>query len=80
MEQAEAAELRKRLKGSIATAAAKQSRLLKPLEQFSSVAALNASLTRLSRISEPLQRNITQAGLTITSATLLLGVGSASPP
>jgi len=73
LEQAESVELRQRLKQSAPSAAAKKpSRLLKPLEQFSSVSSLNAWLTRLSRISQPLQRDITQAGLKITVATLLL--------
>ena len=73
LEQAEGANLRKRLKQSAQTAAApKGSRLLKPLEQFSSVASLNAWLTRLSHVSVPMQRNITQAGLKVSVSTLLL--------
>jgi len=71
-EQAEAAQLRKRLKHSTEPVAVKTSRLLKPLDQFSSVGFLNASLTRLGRISEPLQRDITQAGLSISVSSLLL--------
>jgi tight adherence protein B len=72
-EQAEGAELRKRLKQAAPTATAtKSSRLLKPLQQFSSVASLNAWLTRLGHISQPLQRNLTQAGLTMSVSTLLL--------
>src|SRR4051812_28631172 len=72
LEQAEGAELRKRLKESVATAATKKSRLLKPLEQLSSVAALNTWLTKLGGISQPLQSDITQAGLTFSVSTLLL--------
>src|SRR6478609_4602949 len=72
LEQAEGAELKKRLKQTAETAAPKKSRLLKPLEQFSSVSSLNAWLTTLGRISQPLQRNITQAGLKISVSTLLL--------
>ena len=72
VEQAEGSELRKRLKQSVETTVTKKSRLLNPLEQFSSVSALNSSLRKLGRISQPLQRDITQAGLTITVSTLLL--------
>ena len=72
LEQAESVELRNRLKQSTETAAPKKSRLLRPLEQFSSVGALNTWLTKLGGISQPLQRDITQAGLKITVSTLLL--------
>jgi tight adherence protein B len=72
LEKTEAAELRQRLKESVHTTAAQKSRLLKPLEQFSSVAGLNAWLTKLGRISNPIQTNIAQAGLTLSVSTLLL--------
>jgi tight adherence protein B len=72
IEQAEGVELRKRLKQSAATAAPKKSRLLQPLQRFSSVTFLNASLTKLARVSLPLQRDITQAGLNISVSTVLL--------
>jgi tight adherence protein B len=72
LEQAEGVELQRRLMQSAETAAPKMSRLLKPLEQFSSVGALNIWLTKLARISQPLQRDITQAGLSISVSTLLL--------
>jgi tight adherence protein B len=72
LEQAEGVELRNRLKQSTATVAPKKSRLLRPLEQFSSVGALNSWLTKFGGISQPLQRDITQAGLKITVSTLLL--------
>ena len=72
LEQSESVELRKRLKQSTAPVAPTKSRLLRPLEQFSSVNSLNTWLTRLGRISTPLQRDITQAGLKITVSTLLL--------
>jgi tight adherence protein B len=73
VEQAEGAELRKRLKHSAGTiASTKKTRLLKPLEKFSSVGALNGALSRLGRISHPVQRDITQAGLTISVSTVLL--------
>ena len=72
LEQAEGVQLRNRLKQSTETATPKKSRLLRPLEQFSSVGALNTWLTKLGRISQPLQRDITQAGLKITVSTVLL--------
>jgi tight adherence protein B len=73
LDQAEGVELRKRLKQSAEPAAPKKaSRLLKPLQQFSSVGSLNTWLTKLGRISRPLQDQITQAGLTFSVSTLLL--------
>jgi tight adherence protein B len=72
IEQAESADLRKRLKQSVQASVLKPSRLLKPLERFSSVHGLHVSLSRLSRISEPLQRQITEAGLKITVSTMVL--------
>src|SRR5687767_8996777 len=72
-EQAETAELRQRLKHSAGTVAAtKKMRLLKPLEQFSSVGVLNGVLSKARRISHPVQRDITQAGLTVSVSTILL--------
>ena len=73
IDQAESVELRSRLKQSVETVTRKKSRLLKPLQQFSSVSSLNGWLTKLGRISQPLQRDITQAGLTFSVSTLLLG-------
>src|SRR5215218_548223 len=82
LDQVENAELRKRLKRSAGTVAApKASRLMQPLQQFSSLSILNTWLTRLGRISEPLQRSITESGLNITVSTLLLAalcLGAAS--
>ena len=73
LEQAEGVELRKRLKRSAkATVAPEPSRLLHPLDQFSSVTFLNVLLKKLGRVSQPLQRNITQAGFKISVSTLLL--------
>jgi tight adherence protein B len=72
LDQAESVELKKRLKQSVETAAPKKARLLKPLEQFSSIGSLNTWLTKLGRVSQPLQRSITEAGLKISVATLLL--------
>jgi tight adherence protein B len=72
LDQAESVELQQRLKQSVETVGPKTSRLLRPLQQFSSVTSLNGLLTRLGRISQPLQRDITQAGLTFSVSTLLL--------
>ncbi|MQA28835.1 MAG: hypothetical protein GEU82_03205 [Luteitalea sp.] len=72
IEHAEGVQLRKRLQQSAVTAAPKKSRLLNPLEQFSSIAVLNASLRKIGRISQPLQTDINQAGLTISVSTMLL--------
>ena len=73
VEQAEGAELRARLKHSEGTVAAKKkARLLKPMEQFSSVSSLNTALGKLGRISQPIQRDLTQAGLSISVSTVLL--------
>jgi tight adherence protein B len=73
VEEAEGAKLRARLKQSAGTVvAAKKAGLLKPLQRFSSVGSLNTALSRLARISQPIQRDITQAGLSITVSTILL--------
>jgi tight adherence protein B len=42
------------------------------MEQFSSVKSLNSALGKLGRISQPIQRDITQAGLAISVSTVLL--------
>ena len=72
IEQAEGLELRKRLKQSVQATVQKQSRLMKPLEQFSSIDSLNSGLAKLERISGPIQRNITEAGLKISVSTMVL--------
>ena len=67
--------LRKRLKPDTEAAIPKKFRILKPAEQLSSVGQLNTVLGRMSRITAPLQRDLTQAGLTFSVATLLLSSG-----
>ena len=52
--------------------------LLKPIEQLSNVEHLNSALGRMNRVVAPLQRDITQAGLTMTVGTLLLSAGCLS--
>ena len=76
LDESDEAALRKRLKpGSFAAAIPKQFSLLKPIERLSSVGRLNAGLTQMSRVVAPLQRDLIQAGLNITVATLLLSSG-----
>ena len=73
LDQSEEAQLRKRLKPDpVGVDAPKKFRLLKPLEQLSSVRSLNTVLGQMGRITAPLQRDITQAGLTVDGRTLLL--------
>src|SRR5262249_51037906 len=74
LDEAEDAALRKRLRPD-AGSAPKEFGILKPMLQLSSVAQLNALLNHMGRIVAPLQRNITEAGLSITVATLLLSSG-----
>jgi tight adherence protein B len=78
LEQTDEAALRKRLQPSPVSTAVKGVRLLKPIEQLSNVGHLNAALGRMNRVAAPLQRDITQAGLTLTVGTLLLSAGCLS--
>jgi tight adherence protein B len=72
VDQADEAALQKRLTADKSSNIPKQLRILKPVEQLSSVAHLNSFLGRFGRLSAPLQRDITQAGLNITVGTVLL--------
>ncbi|MEO5897251.1 MAG: type II secretion system F family protein [Vicinamibacterales bacterium] len=73
LDQSDEAALRKRLRPDGATKAApKQSRLLKPAERLSHMSQLNNVLTSMSRVTAPMQRNLTQAGVSLTLGTLLL--------
>lgn len=74
VDQSEEAALRKRLKPETAVAASipKEKRLLKPSERLSSMPQLNTVLGQLGRITDPLQRDLTMAGLKMTVGTLLL--------
>jgi tight adherence protein B len=74
LDESEDAALRKRLRPD-PISAPKKFAILKPIKQFSSVTQLNAVLGQMGRIVAPLQRDITQAGLSITVATLLLSAG-----
>lgn len=72
VDRADEAALQKRLHADKASNVPKQLRILKPIEQLSSVAQLNTLLGKFGKISAPLQRDITQAGLNITVGTILL--------
>jgi len=72
VDQLEESALKKRLRPEPGAAIPKKFRILKPVEQLSSVGRLNTLLGRMTRITDPLQRDITQAGLNFTVGTLLL--------
>jgi tight adherence protein B len=74
-DQSDEAALKKRLRPDGTTKIAKEARILKPIEQLSGVAQLNTLLGRAGRFTDPLQRDLTQAGLQMTVGTLLLSSG-----
>jgi len=74
VDQSEEAALRKRLRPDPIDAP-KQLAILRPIRQLSNVAQLNTILAQMGRVIAPLQRDITQAGLSMTVATLLLSSG-----
>jgi len=74
LDLSEEAALRKRLRPD-PISGPKKFAILKPIREFSSVAQLNTVLGQMGRIVAPLQRDITQAGLSISVATLLLSSG-----
>jgi len=74
LDQSEDAALRKRLRPGPVSKAEKFD-IVKPIRQLSSVAQLNTMLHRAGTIVVPLQRDIAQAGLSMTVATLLLSSG-----
>lgn len=71
-DQSEDAALQKRLQPDRITKVTKEARILRPVEQLSGVAQLNTLLGRMGRFTDPLQRDLTQAGLQMTVGTLLL--------
>jgi len=75
LDQSEELELRRRLRPDASAAIPKKFRILKPAEQLSSVQSLNSVLGQMGRFTAPLQRDLTQAGLTFSVATLLLSSG-----
>ena len=73
LDESEEAELRKRLQPSGPQAQIpKQFRLLKPTERLSNMPQLDSVLAQMGRLTAPVQRDITQAGMTTTVGTLLL--------
>jgi tight adherence protein B len=77
-DQSEDAALKKRLQPDRLTKVTKEARILKPIEQLSGVQQLNTLLGRAGRFTDPLQRDLTQAGLQMTVGTLLLSSGCAA--
>ena len=75
LEQSEEAALQKRLRPDAVSRVSKQFRILKPVEQLSGVGQLNTLLGQMGRLTTPLQRDITQAGLNVTVGTILLSAG-----
>jgi tight adherence protein B len=72
-DQSEEALLRKRLRPDPSTTnIPKKFRLLKPVERLSHMGGLDTVLGQMGRFTSPLQRDIMQAGLKFTVATLLL--------
>jgi tight adherence protein B len=75
-EESEETALKRRLRPDGAGLAnPKKIRILKPVEHLSHVSVLDRVLARMSRITAPLQRDITQAGLKITVGMLILSAG-----
>ena len=64
--------LRKRLKRPTAKSVVTEA-LLKDKERLSDLGALDALLNGMGRITEPMQRTISQSGLNVTVSTVLLG-------
>lgn len=75
VDQADEAALQRRLQPDPTSSIPKKLRILKPIEQLSSVKQFNTVLGRLGNLTAPLQRDLTQAGLNITVGTLLLSSG-----
>jgi tight adherence protein B len=74
VDQSEEAALRKRLHPE-APSEPKKFDIVRPIRQLSNVGQLNAILHHAGRVVAPLQRDIAQAGLSMTVATLLLSAG-----
>ena len=74
-DQSEEAALQRRLQPDPVAKAAKRLQIQKPIEQLSNVAQLNTLLSAMTRVSAPLQRDITQAAMRVTVGTILLSSG-----
>lgn len=73
VDQTEETALRKRLRPDpVSKDGPKLARLLKPVERLSHMPQLNTVLGRMGRLTAPLQRDLIQAGLSLTVGTLLL--------
>jgi tight adherence protein B len=75
IDQSEELALRRRLRPDTAANVPKKFKILKPAERLSSVDSFNSALGQMGRMTAPLQRDLTQAGLSISVATLLLSSG-----
>jgi tight adherence protein B len=73
VDQSDEVALRKRLKPEVGQKdIPKKFQLLKPAEQLSHLPHLNSALGQMVGITTPLQRNLTQAGMTTTVGTVIL--------
>ena len=76
VDQSDEAALRKRLTPDASSKEVpKEFRLLKPVERLSNMPHLDSMLSQMGRITAPIQRDITQAGMKTTVGTLLLSAG-----
>jgi tight adherence protein B len=71
-DQSNEAALQKRLRPDPVVSVQKNVKILKPTERLSSVAQLDSLLSGMTRITVPLQRDLTHAGMTATVGTVLL--------
>jgi tight adherence protein B len=72
-DKTEGAALRKRLKPQdLEKEVPREFRLLKPVERLSHMPQLDSMLGQMGRLTAPLQRDLTQAGMKTTVGTLLL--------
>ena len=73
VDQSDEAALHKRLRPEgVVKDIPKQHRLLKPAERLSTMPQLDSVLGQMGRLTAPIQRDVTQAGMTTTVGTLVL--------
>ncbi|MGH9176577.1 MAG: type II secretion system F family protein [Vicinamibacterales bacterium] len=77
-DQSEEAALQRRLQPDPVAKKAKQLQIQKPIDHLSGVAHLNTVLGMMTRVTAPLQRDITQAALRVTVGTILLSSACAA--
>ena len=75
VDQSAEAALQRRLQPDPTAKIAKKLQIQKPIDQLSHVSQLNTLLGGMSKITAPLQRDITQAALRVTVGTVLLSSG-----